>query len=72
MRSESNNLLQALDELIRIAEEANIPAEVYHLKAAGKKNHYKMDLAIAKIDSARSTGLQITANIYTYTAVYVI
>lgn len=68
LRSESNNLLQALDELIRIAEEANIPAEVYHLKAAGKKNHYKMDLAIAKIDSARSAGLQITANIYTYTA----
>ena len=47
---------------------ANIPAEVYHLKAGGLPNHYKMDLAIAKIDSARSAGLQITANIYTYTA----
>ncbi|MBF88208.1 MAG: aminoacylase [Candidatus Marinimicrobia bacterium] len=68
LRSESNNLIQALDELIRIAKEANIPAEIYHLKAAGKKNHYKMDFAIAKIDSARSAGLQITANIYTYTA----
>ncbi len=68
MRSESNRLLQALDELIQIAEEANIPAEVYHLKAGGKKNHYKMDLAIAKMDSARSAGLYITADMYNYTA----
>ena len=68
MRSESNRLLQALDELIQIAEEANIPAEVYHLKAGGKKNHYKMDLAIAKMDSARAAGLYITADMYNYTA----
>ena len=68
MRSESNRLLQALDELIHIAEEANIPAEVYHLKAGGKKNHYKMDLAIAKMDSARAAGLYITADMYNYTA----
>ena len=68
MRSESNRLLQALDELILIADEANIPAEVYHLKAGGKQNHYKMDLAIAKMDSARAAGLYITADMYTYTA----
>ena len=68
MRSESNRLLQALDELILIADEANIPAEVYHLKAGGKKNHYKMDLAIAKMDSARAAGLYITADMYNYTA----
>ena len=68
MRSESNRLLEALDELILIADEANIPAEVYHLKAGGKQNHYKMDLAIAKMDSARAAGLYITADMYTYTA----
>ena len=68
MRSESNRLLQALDELIHIADEAVIPAQVYHLKAGGKKNHYKMDLAIAKMDSARAAGLHITADMYTYTA----
>jgi len=68
MRSESNRLLQALDELIFIADEAVIPAQVYHLKAGGKKNHYKMDLAIAKMDSARAAGLHITADMYTYTA----
>jgi N-acyl-D-amino-acid deacylase len=68
MRSESNRLLQALDELILIADEATIPAEVYHLKAGGKQNHYKMDLAIAKMDSARAAGLYITADMYNYTA----
>ena len=68
MRSESNRLLQALDELILIADEATIPAEVYHLKAGGKQNHYKMDLAIAKMDSARVAGLYITADMYNYTA----
>ena len=68
MRSESNRLLEALDELILIADEANIPAEVYHLKAGGKQNHYKMDLAIEKMDSARAAGLYITADMYTYTA----
>ena len=68
MRSESNRLLQALDELIQIADKATIPAEVYHLKAGGKQNHYKMDLAIAKMDSARAAGLYITADMYNYTA----
>ena len=68
MRSESNKLLEALDELITISEKANIPAEVYHLKAGGLKNHYKMDLVINKINAARASGLDITADMYTYIA----
>ena len=68
MRSESNQLLEALDELITIAEKANIPAEIYHLKAGGIKNHYKMDLVIRKVSEARARGLNITADMYTYIA----
>lgn len=68
MRSESNQLLEALDELITIAEKANIPAEIYHLKAGGIKNHYKMDLVINKVSEARARGLNITADMYTYIA----
>lgn len=68
VRSEGNQLLQAADELIRIAHDAHIPAIFYHLKAAGKNNWYKMDTLIAKIDSARKTGLDISACMYTYTA----
>jgi N-acyl-D-amino-acid deacylase len=68
MRSEGNKLLEAIDELIRISREANLPAEIYHLKAAGKANWPKMDQAIAKIESARKEGLKITADMYTYTA----
>lgn len=68
IRSEGNSLLQAADELIRIAHDAHIPAVFYHLKAAGKNNWGKMDTLIAKIDSARKTGLDISACMYTYTA----
>jgi N-acyl-D-amino-acid deacylase len=68
MRSEGNQLLESLDELIRIAKEADIPAEIYHLKAAGKDNWNKMDSVIKKIEEARAQGLKITANMYTYTA----
>ena len=68
MRSESNKLLEALDELITISEKANIPAEIYHLKAGGLKNHYKMDLVINKVNAARASGLDITADMYTYIA----
>jgi N-acyl-D-amino-acid deacylase len=68
IRSEGDNFLQALDELIQISAKAHIKSEVYHLKAAGKDNWNKMDLAIAKIDSARSAGLDISADMYTYTA----
>jgi N-acyl-D-amino-acid deacylase len=68
VRSEGNQLLQAADELIRISRDAHIPAIFYHLKAAGKPNWYKMDALIAKIDSARRAGLDISACMYTYTA----
>ncbi|NOY97432.1 MAG: D-aminoacylase [Chlorobi bacterium] len=68
IRSEGDKFLEGLDELIRIAEKAQIHAEIYHLKAAGTENWYKMDLAIQKIDSARLAGLNITANMYNYTA----
>ena len=68
MRSEGGKLIESLDELIRIANEADIRAEVYHLKQAGKSNWHKYDAAVAKIDSARAAGLQITTNMYTYTA----
>jgi N-acyl-D-amino-acid deacylase len=68
MRSEGNRLLEAIDELIRISREASIPAEIYHLKAAGQANWPKMEQAIAKIEGARAEGLKITADMYTYTA----
>ena len=68
IRSEGNQLLEAADELIRIAREANIAAEFYHLKAAGESNWGKLDQVIEKIEAARANGLRITANMYTYTA----
>ncbi len=68
LRSEGDNWLEAIDELLTIAKEANIRAEIYHLKAAGKHNWYKYELAIQKIDSARNAGLEITTDMYTYTA----
>ena len=68
MRSEGNQLFEALDELLRIAREANIPAEVYHIKAAGEKNWPKEDELLARIERAQKEGLNIRANMYTYTA----
>ena len=68
MRSEGNQLLEALDELIRISREANIPAEIYHIKAAGESNWPKLDSLMARIEAAQKEGLKITADMYTYTA----
>jgi N-acyl-D-amino-acid deacylase len=68
MRSEGNRLLEAVDELIRISREAGIPAEVYHIKAAGKQNWSKIDDLLSRIESAQEEGLKITADMYTYTA----
>src|SRR5262249_6765390 len=53
---------------IKICREAKIPAEIYHLKAAGKPNWHKMDAALSKIEAARKEGLPLTANMYGYTA----
>jgi N-acyl-D-amino-acid deacylase len=68
IRSEGVRLLESLDELLRIADEADIRAEVYHLKQSGKVNWNKFDLVKAKIDSARNAGLHITTDMYNYTA----
>jgi N-acyl-D-amino-acid deacylase len=68
MRSEGDRFLEALDELIRIAREAKVHAQVYHLKAAGQKNWPKMREAISRIEAARAAGVGITADMYPYTA----
>src|SRR6185503_7452884 len=68
MRSEGNRLLEAIDEVLTIARDAHIRAEIYHLKAAGQSNWNKLDGAIAKIEAAQKAGLEITADMYTYTA----
>lgn len=68
IRNEGDKLLESINELIQISKEANLPAEVYHLKASTKSNWDKLDAAITKIDSARNKGLAITADMYTYNA----
>ena len=68
LRSEGDRLLEAIDELVRIAREAGVPAEIYHMKAAGESNWGKEDQAIARIEKARSEGLKVTADMYTYPA----
>ncbi|HZS09693.1 MAG TPA: D-aminoacylase [Blastocatellia bacterium] len=68
MRSEGNRLIEAVGELIRISREAGLPAEIYHLKAAGKANWDKMDQVIEMVERARKEGLKITADMYTYPA----
>ena len=68
MRSEGNQLLEAVDELIAIARAARVPGEIYHLKAAGRENWGKLDALIRKVEAARAQGLRITADMYTFTA----
>ncbi len=68
LRSEGNQFLEALDEFLTIAREANVAAQVYHLKAAGSNNWHKLDAVIAKIEAARTSGQRITADMYPYTA----
>ncbi|HTE10504.1 MAG TPA: hypothetical protein VK645_06030, partial [Chitinophagaceae bacterium] len=68
IRSEGNKLYEAVEELISISKEANIPAEIFHLKAAGKNNWGKMDSVIKRVERARKEGLDITADMYTYIA----
>jgi N-acyl-D-amino-acid deacylase len=68
MRSEGNEIASGIDELIRISREAKIAAEIYHLKIAGKANWPKYDAVIQQIEAARASGLDITADMYTYTA----
>jgi N-acyl-D-amino-acid deacylase len=68
LRSEGNRLLEAVDELIDIARRAGVPAEIYHLKAAGRDNWGKLDEVVRKVEAARAAGLRITADMYLYTA----
>ncbi|WP_020539095.1 N-acyl-D-amino-acid deacylase family protein [Lewinella cohaerens] len=68
IRDEGDQLLESVEELITIAREANIPAEIYHLKASGQHNWYKLDSVFMMIEAAREEGLQITADMYTYPA----
>jgi N-acyl-D-amino-acid deacylase len=68
MRSESDDVIPALDEAIRIGREARVPVEIWHLKVAGKRNFGRMPEVIAKIDSARRAGVDIAADTYGYTA----
>ena len=68
LRSEGTNLLEALEELISISRNANIPAEIYHLKASREPNWSKLDEVIKRVEEVRAEGLKITADIYTYNA----
>ena len=68
IRSEGNRLLEAVDEVLEIARRAGIGAEIYHLKAAGEENWPKLEQVFARIEEARAEGLDVTADMYTYTA----
>ncbi len=68
MRSEGNGIYGAVDETIRIARAAELPAEIYHLKMAGQNNWNKLDSVLAMIESANQSGLKITADMYNYRA----
>ena len=68
IRNEGSRLIEAIDELIAIAEQADVRVEAYHLKAAGKANWWKMAEAIARIEAARARGLRVSADMYLYAA----
>jgi N-acyl-D-amino-acid deacylase len=68
IRSEGNQLIEAVEETLRISREAGLPAEIYHLKTSGESNWDKMDKVIDMINAARRKGMKITADMYTYTA----
>lgn len=68
MRSEGNTEMQAIDEAVRIGRDANIPVEIWHLKAAGKSNWGRMPQIVAKIEAARASGVDVAADTYAYTA----
>lgn len=68
IRSEGSQLLEAVDEFLRISREARIPAEIYHIKALGKSNWPKLEPMLAKVEAAQQEGLRVTADMYAYTA----
>jgi dihydroorotase/N-acyl-D-amino-acid deacylase len=68
MRDESNSVLEAIDEALRIGREADVPVEIWHIKVAGKNNWGRMPEVVAKINAARAAGADVTADTYAYTA----
>src|SRR3989440_125806 len=68
IRSEGDHLLEAIDEAVEIGRRANLPVEIYHLKATGRHNWHKMPQAIARIEAARAAGVDVTADMYPYAA----
>ncbi len=70
MRDESNSVLEAIDEALRIGREAHVPVEIWHLKVAGKNNWGRMPEVVAKINTARAAGADVSADTYAYTAWY--
>lgn len=68
IRSEGGRLLESIEELIQIARDAGVRGHIYHLKAAGRNNWHKMEAVVERVNEARSEGLAITADIYTYVA----
>jgi len=68
LRSEADKFMEGIDEAIAIGKRAGVPVEIYHLKAAGRRNWHKMPLAIARIEAARAEGMDIGADMYTYIA----
>ena len=68
MRNESDSVLEAIDEALRIGREAHVPVEIWHLKVAGKNNWGRMPEVVAKINGARAAGCDVTADTYAYTA----
>lgn len=68
MRNEGNELIEAIEELVRIGREAGVPAEIYHLKAAGRDNWGKLGRAVETVEAARARGEAVTADMYTYNA----
>jgi N-acyl-D-amino-acid deacylase len=68
IRNEDETFLESIDDFLKIPAATGIRAEIYHLKQVGRTNWHKLDGAIAKIDSARAAGLQITADMYNYPA----
>src|SRR5437660_8476155 len=68
MRNESDSVLSAIDEALRIGREAHLPVEIWHIKVAGKKNWGRMPEVVAKINQARAQGIDVTADTYAYTA----
>ena len=68
MRNESDSVLEAIDEAVRIGRDARVPVEIWHIKVAGKNNWGRMPQVVAKINAARAAGIDVTADTYAYTA----